>query len=92
MRFAQSKEKLQHQQRQEAAQQRKEEKKKAEKEKMLLETDPEKTRKWEVCGHHANDSGIFGVPLIGKGTQETGQENEQSAHETDESQNAVVFS
>ena len=27
----------------------------------------------------------------GEGTQETGQENEQSAHETDESPNAVVY-
>ena len=41
--------KLQHGQRQEAAQQRREEKKRAEKEKMLQESDPEKTRKWEVC-------------------------------------------
>lgn len=47
-RVAQSLDKLQHSQRQEAAKQRREEKKKLEKEKMMNETDPEKTRKWEV--------------------------------------------
>ena len=45
---AQSLDKLQHSQRQEAAKQRREEKKKLEKERMMNETDPEKTRKWEV--------------------------------------------
>ena len=49
--MAQELDKLQHSQRQEAAKQRREEKKKQEKEKMMNETDPEKTRKWEV-GHH----------------------------------------
>ena len=47
-RVAQSLDKLQHPQRQEAAKQRREEKKKQEKERMMNETDPEKTRKWEV--------------------------------------------
>ena len=47
-RVAQSLDKLQHSQRQEAAKQRREEKKKLEKERMMNETDPEKTRKWEV--------------------------------------------
>ncbi|CAI8047981.1 Coiled-coil domain-containing protein 47 [Geodia barretti] len=46
-RVAQDKEKLQHQQRQEAAQARREDKKRMEKEKMMLEEDPEKARKWE---------------------------------------------
>ena len=49
--MAQELDKLQHSQRQEAAKHRREEKKKQEKEKMMNETDPEKTRKWEV-GHH----------------------------------------
>lgn len=44
---AQTLDKLQHSQRQEAAQARREEKKKAEKEKLMLETDPSKTRKIE---------------------------------------------
>jgi hypothetical protein len=48
---AQSLDKLQHSQRQEAAKQRREEKKKLEKERMMNETDPEKTRKWEVRRH-----------------------------------------
>eukprot|EP00731_Ephydatia_muelleri_P005606 Em0002g1782a len=51
LKVTQSLEKLQHSQRQEAAQQRKEDKKKAEKEKMLNEPDPEKTRKWEEKEH-----------------------------------------
>ena len=50
-RVAQSLDKLQHSQRQEAAKQRREEKKKLEKERMMNETDPEKTRKWEVRHH-----------------------------------------
>ncbi|XP_065896739.1 PAT complex subunit CCDC47-like [Dysidea avara] len=50
-RVAQNVQKLSHQQRQEAAQVRKEERKKAEKEKLLQETDPDKTRKWEEKEH-----------------------------------------
>lgn len=50
-RVAQSRDKLQHAQRQEAAQQRREEKKRAEKERLMAQTDPEKTRKWEEREH-----------------------------------------
>ena len=39
-----------HAQRQEAAQTRREEKRRTEKERIMAEEDPEKQRRWEVCG------------------------------------------
>eukprot|EP00731_Ephydatia_muelleri_P007985 Em0004g323a len=60
LKVTQSLEKLQHSQRQEAAQLRKEDKKKAEKEKILNEPDPEKTRKymWEEIASILNKVGM----------------------------------
>ena len=43
---------------------RKEERKKAEKEKLLQETDPDKTRKWEVCVARDNIYYVIGISLI----------------------------
>lgn len=62
--MAQSLDKLQHSQRQEAAKQRREEKKKLEKEKMMNETDPEKTRKWEVRSHVTTGNKVLTTAYI----------------------------
>lgn len=71
-----------------AAQQRKEDKKKAEKEKMLNEPDPEKTRKWEVCMCFL-PSMVFGFQnsstwqFVGEGTQKS-LEEDGTQNEADE--------
>ena len=70
---------------------RKEERKKAEKEKLLQETDPDKTRKWEVWRNlyftNYNISLIFMHNYMccysGEGTQESSQETVESKTESD---------